>query len=480
MFRIARQALVDMAQYSAGYQGPARNPNKFCHGFGIFQYDIQFFKEDPTFFLQRKWCDFGACTGILIAELREAMGRLRWSNRTSLSDTEKVYVAIAYNCGRADLSRGFKQGFPSDGRYYGENIFEYLRLAQQISVAPVPKIVPLPKETAAPLPPPTPVEFTEDVYQVDPRAPGVALLSKPRIIKRKPAANVIALLPAGQMMVRMSGKKGGKFFEVQTNLNGAHLQGFVAAAQLQPVKVPKAIPVVAPAPAAPTTGIVAVYMPRRPGTITRRVDPAGPYSLNETGQPQRNAETAAERCAQLAEIIDWLAVDKPAHKRYQPTGGGTTFCNVYAHDYCFLANAYLPRVWWMPGAIEQLAKGQKVDPLYEKTIDEQRANDLFRWLNDFGPRFGWRQTGTLTKLQEAANLGGVGIIVARRKIDGKSGHIVAVVPETNDQKARRDNDGSVTSPLQSQAGVMNFRYRASPNQWWTGEQFADNGFWIHA
>jgi hypothetical protein len=480
MFRMARQALVDMAQYIAGYQGVAPNPNKFCHGFGIFQYDIQFFKDDPAFFLQKRWCDFGACTGKLIAELREAMGRLCWSNKTSLSDTEKVYVAIAYNCGHADPSRGFKQGFESDGRYYGENIFEYMRLAQQISVAPVPKIVPLPKETAAPLPPPTPVEFTEDVYQVDPREPGVALLSKPRINKRNPAANVIAQLPAGQMMVRISGKKGAKFFEVQTSVNGAYLRGFVATAHLQPVKVPKAIPVVAPATEAPTTGIVAVYMPLRPGVITRRVDPAGSYSLNEPGQPQRNAESAAERCAQLAAIIDWLAVDKPAHKRYQPTGGGTTFCNVYAHDYCFLANVYLPRVWWMPGAIEQLAKGEKVEPLYEKTIDEQRANDLFRWLSNFGLRFGWRQTGTLTKLQEAANLGGIGIIVARRKIDGKSGHIVAVVPETNDQKARRDGDGSVISPLQSQAGVMNFRYRASPTQWWTGEQFAGSAFWIHA
>jgi hypothetical protein len=103
---------------------------------------------------------------------------------------------------------------------------------------------------------------------------------------------------------------------------------------------------------------------------------------------------------------------------------------------------------------------ENVEPFYEKTIDEQRANDLFRWLSDFGPRFGWRQTGTLTKLQEAANLGGIGIIVARRKIDGRSGHIVAVVPETNDQKAKRDSDGSVTAPLQSQAGVTNFRYRA--------------------
>jgi hypothetical protein len=490
MFRIAHQSLVDMAQYITGYQGVARNPNKFCHGFGIFQYDIQFFKDDPAFFLQRKWCDFDACTTKLVTELRAAMASrsLCWSNKTALSDTEKVYVAIAYNCGRANPRNGFKQGFESDGRFYGENIFEYLRLAQQIVVAapiklvstPQQTVVATPQQTAAPLPPPTPVEVTEDIYQVDPREPGVPLLKKPRINKRNPAANVIAQLPAGQMMVRIAGKKGAKFFEVQTSVNGAHFQGFVATAHLQPVKVLKAIPVVTPEPAAPTSGIVAVYMPRRPGIITRRVDPAGPYSLNESGQPQRDAETAAERCAQLAGIIDWLAVDKPANKRYQPTGTGTTFCNIYAHDYCFLSNVYLPRVWWTPGAIEQLGKGEKVDPLYEKTIDEQRANDLFRWLNDFGPRFGWRQTGTLTKLQEAANLGGIGIIVARRKDDGRSGHIVAVVPETNDQKAKRDSDGSVTAPLQSQAGVNNFRYRAAPIQWWTGGQFAGSAFWIHA
>jgi len=481
MFRIARQALVDMAQYGFGYQNAVRNPDKFCHGYGIFQYDIQFFKDDPAFFLQEKWSDLAACIGKIIGELRQAMQRQGWANKTTLTDTEKVYVAIAYNCGHANPARGFKQGHPSDdGRFYGENVFEYLRIAQSISIRPRGKQVAQPSQTAAPLPAPTPVDVTEDVYEVEVRETTLSLRSEPRIDPRNRRANVIAQLPAGQMVVRMSGKQGDKFFEVQTSLNGAHLRGFAASQYLRPVKVPKAIPVVAPKAAPPTTGIVAVYMPRKPGIITRRVDPAGPHSLNEPDQPQRNAETAAERCAQLAAIIDWLAVDKTANKRYQPTGGGTTFCNIYAHDYCFLANVYLPRVWWTPGAIEQLARGEKVELLYEKTIDEQRANDLFRWLRDFGPRFGWRQTGTPTKLQEAANLGGIGIIVARRKIDGKSGHIVAVVPETNDQKAKRDTNGEVTSPLQSQAGVTNFRYRASPIQWWTGAQFADSAFWIHA
>jgi hypothetical protein len=482
MFSIARQALVDMVQYIPGYQKVVRNPDKFCHGYGIFQYDLQFFKTDPAFFLQKKWGDIAACIGKVIIELRQAMQRQGWGDKVTLTDTEKVYLAIAYNRGRANPTLGFKQGYRSDdGRFYGENVFEYLRIAQSISVRPRGKLVKRPGKTAAPLPPPTPVEVTDDVYEVDVRSSStLSLRSEPRIDPRNPRANVIGQLPAGQMVVRMSGKQGDKFFEVQTSLNGAHLRGFAASQYLRPVKVPKAIPVVAPKEAPPATGIVAVYMPRKPGIITRRVDPAGPHSLNEPDQPQRNGETAAERCAQLAAIIDWLAVDKAANRRYQPTGGGTTFCNIYAHDYCFLANVYLPRVWWTPGAIEQLAKGEKFEPLYEKTIDEQRANDLFRWLRDFGPRFGWRQTGTPTKLQEAANLGGIGIIVARRKIDGKSGHIVAVVPETNDQKAKRDSNGSVTSPLQSQAGVTNFRYRAAPVQWWTGGQFADSAFWIHA
>jgi hypothetical protein len=280
---------------------------------------------------------------------------------------------------------------------------------------------------------------------------------------------------------------------VEASLNGAYYRGWAsttcltrvrraarlkAAEKATPAPVAQ-IPIAIPECAEPTTGVVAVYMPRRSGVITRRTERATPHSLNEPNQPGRNGATAAERCAELAAIIDWLGVDEDSHLRYQPKPG-TTYCNIYAHDYCFLAGVYLPRVWWTAAAIECLAKGETVEPLYENTIEEQRANDLFRWLRDFGLRFGWRQTGTLSKLQEAANLGGIGIIVARRKEDGKSGHIVAVVPETNEQRAKRDSKGNVTAPLQSQAGSVNFRYRAAPNEWWKGEQFADSAFWIHA
>ena len=111
---------------------------------------------------------------------------------------------------------------------------------------------------------------------------------------------------------------------------------------------------------------------------------------------------------------------------------------------------------------------------------EQRANDLFRWLQAFGPRFGWRQTGTLGKLQAEANLGAVALVIARRKLEGKSGHVVLVVPEKDQFKARRNSTGEVIAPLQSQAGARNFRFDTGAANWWNGEQFAESAFWIHA
>jgi len=131
-------------------------------------------------------------------------------------------------------------------------------------------------------------------------------------------------------------------------------------------------------------------------------------------------------------------------------------------------------------AIERLARGETVTPRLGSTIDEQRANDLFRWLRAFGPRFGWRQTSTLTKLQTEANAGALGLIVARRVVDGKSGHIVMVVPETGTDQARRDSAAEVIAPLQSQAGASNFRRGTGRLNWWKGAEFAESAFWIHA
>src|SRR2546423_10100374 len=88
MFEIARQALVDMAQYIPGYKSIVKNSSKFCHGFGIFQYDLQFFLTDPDYFLQKRYADFDACLAKCLEELRAAMARMGWQHKQTLGDYE--------------------------------------------------------------------------------------------------------------------------------------------------------------------------------------------------------------------------------------------------------------------------------------------------------------------------------------------------------------------------------------------------------
>ena len=134
MFDIAREALESVGAYVPGYKKVAdSSPAKFCRGFGIFQLDLQFFKEDANYFLEKKWYSFDDCLTKCINELKAALKRAYGSGKTALSDEEKVYVAIAYNRGRVDFSRKFKQGFRDEsGKYYGEYIWEYLQLAKSV------------------------------------------------------------------------------------------------------------------------------------------------------------------------------------------------------------------------------------------------------------------------------------------------------------------------------------------------------------
>jgi len=79
MFTVAREALAAVAEFSNSYRSAYdNNPDAFCRGFGIFQYDLQFYEEDPSFFLERRWRDFAACLARFIEELYQAMARNRW------------------------------------------------------------------------------------------------------------------------------------------------------------------------------------------------------------------------------------------------------------------------------------------------------------------------------------------------------------------------------------------------------------------
>lgn len=480
MFDIGRKCLIDMAQYLTDYRGAAANPVKFCRGYGIFQYDLQHFRTDPDFFLSKRWADFDQSLALCLAELKAAQRRIRLQDRTQLTGLELCHVAIAYNRGSFDPAKELQQGYKSGGKYYGENIAAFLQLSQDTPASGGTPEAPKPEpQGIAVLPLPTPVKDAGKTFLVSVETSPLRMRSTPMIPKVNPRRNVIARLPDGQLVRAVTGKKQGQFLEVETSLRGAFYRGWVSAKYL--IETPQPESIEAAAPASPETKplIPAVYAPRRSNTIVRRRDPATAHSLNEPGQPQRQGRTPAELCNELHAIIAWLDVTEPQHARYQPANG-LTYCNIYAHDYCHLAGAYLPRVWWTASAIVQLSQGNKVEPQLNATIEEQRANALFGWLRDFGLDFGWRQTGTLTKLQEAANQGAVCLIVARRQSDGPPGHITVVAPETPVHSARRNAAGEVIAPLQSQAGARNFCLSTSTASWWLDDRFAESAFWIHA
>lgn len=478
MFAVARQALVDMAAHIPGYAAVAARPNKFCHGFGLFQLDLQFFRDDPNYFLERRYEQFEHTLAKCLQELKRALQKLGFSSRASLSDLELAAVGIAYNTGSFKPSLGLRQGHFNGVKFYGEALMDFLRLAHTVALPGTAPAIGEPPPGGAALPPPTPVVAEGPRMRVDTKE-GMLRVRRAPEISAPPQANVIGHLPDGHPVRAVTGASKNGFIEVETSFKGALLRGFVSRKFVVPSDEDTDIPIVVPAVNPPAGGVVSVWMPRKAGTVTRRRDMANAHSLNEANQPGRVGGTAEQLRQELAAIGNWLAVDNPAHLRYQPRNG-LTFCNIYAHDFCLLANAYLPRVWWTSKALSKLEKGESVTPLIGDTIAEKRANDLFRWLRDFGPEFGWRQTGSPTKLQTEVNQGALGLIVARRKEDGRSGHIVVVVPETADEQARRSATGEVISPLQSQAGATNFRYGRGKTNWWNGEEFAESAFWLHS
>lgn len=141
MFGIAREALVNMARHVPGFAGAARNPDKFCRGFGLFQLDLQFFRTEPDYFLNREYETFGNALARCVRELRHGLRKLGRQDRTSITDLEFARAAIVYNTGRFRPSLGLKQGHQGpDGRFYGEKILHFVLLSKTV---PTPGAAPL-------------------------------------------------------------------------------------------------------------------------------------------------------------------------------------------------------------------------------------------------------------------------------------------------------------------------------------------------
>lgn len=135
MFGIARKALEDMSAHVPGYGGAVANPDKFCHGFGVFQRDLQFFKNDPGYFLEKRYEAFADTLTQCLGELRRGLKKLGFESRTSITDLEFAMVAIAYNTGGYNKNKGLKQGHFDGTKHYGERIEEYLRLCRAVEDA---------------------------------------------------------------------------------------------------------------------------------------------------------------------------------------------------------------------------------------------------------------------------------------------------------------------------------------------------------
>lgn len=202
-----------------------------------------------------------------------------------------------------------------------------------------------------------------------------------------------------------------------------------------------------------------IISPRRGGRAWRINDPAAPAG---NGTPGR-----------LWEIADYLNVE--SSKRYEPRKG-KTYCNVYASDFCNLAGAYLPRVWWM----KTDGCYKKVNPVYGKTVREMSANSLWKWLEDYGDIFGWDfiwgrgYDKRFSVAQQYVNEGKI-VIISGFNMKGP-GHICVVLPESREIKARADH------PVISEAGGINYK-ATNLSYWWKIQnkttKFTGLGVWVN-
>jgi predicted chitinase len=292
-------------------------------------------------------------------------------------------------------------------------------------------------------------------------------------LRSRPWGTRVGAIPQGTEVLKLEDSDVAGWARVRVLLNGQIIEGYVATEYLK--KIPAAAPPPEPPPPPPVT-VPAAHLSTNNRSVTRARDGGRAHPLGEPGRPRRTGTTVGTRRRQLIEIVGYLDPEDPTHLRYRPRGR-TTFCNIYAHDYCTLADRYLPRVWWTDDSLQRIRNGETVPAKYDNTVRELNANALLDWLRDHGAAFGWSAAPDESVLQSAANNGEVCLIVAKRRDLNRSGHVAAVVPETDDVQAARDGSGAVLRPVESQAGTRNHRLVVKPTRWWSGDTYQSFGFW---
>ena len=291
------------------------------------------------------------------------------------------------------------------------------------------------------------------------------------------SSNKIASLNLGTRVEKMADGSEG-WLKIRVVLNGQTKEGYVAGKYLQPLSEALTETTLAPQEASIDFEIPPVHLRENQTNITRRRDGGQAYPLGEANRPGRSDGKPENRVKSVLEMIKYLDSENSQHLRYQPKRNAT-YCNIYAHDFCYLAGVYLPRVWWTDKTLLQIKDDVAVPVQYATTVREMNANMLLDWFEDYGALFGWKRVFDLDVLQASANNGEVCIIVAPRKNLNHSGHITAVAPEHDGFSAARNAAGEVSRPLESQAGRMNHRFFVNTKRWWLGSNFRNHGFWRH-
>ncbi len=135
MFQTAREALSFIAEYDTAYAKVLKNEKKFCHGYGIFQYDLQFFLTDKEFFINKEWYNFESCLNKMFKEINHVANYIYPNIQDNYTDTQLTYIAIGYNKGArgVKINKNFKQGYKDGEKYYGEHIHDSIQLLNTIS-----------------------------------------------------------------------------------------------------------------------------------------------------------------------------------------------------------------------------------------------------------------------------------------------------------------------------------------------------------
>lgn len=275
------------------------------------------------------------------------------------------------------------------------------------------------------------------------------------------SSTIITDLPYGHECTSID--ESGEWWYVKTEKEDVRIQGYIKSDYLTHEQYNIGV----------FEGITAVHFRENQNYIKPTYDGNRANPIGDSNRPGRDMSSNSSKVNSIHEILNYLDVEDSV--RYQRKGS-KTYCNVYAYDFCYLCNVYLPRVWWKGPALIQLSNGESVEVSYNNTIVEMRANDLFHWFKDFGSTFGWSRVFDPQDLQNNSDNGGIGIIVANTKDQGDPGHICVVVPQTETHKPVM-LEGKVKSPVTSQAGGRNYKYRAY--NWWSRDYYSFFGFFIH-